>query len=262
MPFATVNKIKFYYETAGRGTPVIFLHGFTLDLRMWARQVEHFSKNYKTFAYDSRGHGQSDCPASGYSRDDRVSDLYRLARYLKLGKFHLVGLSMGGATALGYALDHPDDLLSLTLVDSAAGGYKPPSKYQDLRQVAVEQGVEEAKRRWMKSTLFYFLNRNESLKEELREMMKGHCGQLWLDHKRGKYKDRDDVSLSAHLKIPTMIFVGEKDRFFLPLAKTLHENIENSELDIVAGVGHMLNMEAPQRFNMRLEQFLNRVEGM
>lgn len=261
MPHVTINRVKLYYETVGRGVPIVFLHGFTLDHRMWRRQVEHFSKNYQTITYDSRGHGQSDCPASGYSRAERVSDLFRMAQSLEFGRFHLVGLSMGGATALGYALDYPDDLLSLTLVDSAAGGFKPPAKYRDLRTVAVEMGVEEAKRRWMKSTLFYFLNRNEELKKELTEMMKGHCGQLWLDPKRGKYKDRDDLRLSSKINIPTMIFVGEKDRYFLPLAKELHKNIANSEIDIVAGVGHMLNMEAPQRFNQRLEQFLGRVEG-
>ncbi len=260
MPHVTANRVKMYYEIVGQGTPIVWLHGFTLDRRMWHRQVKYFSPNYRTIAYDSRGHGLSDCPPSGYARADRIIDLFQLVRSLKLGPFHLVGLSMGGATALGYAIDYPDDLLSLTLVDSAAGGFRPPSKYRDLREVAVDKGVDEAKRRWMKSTLFYFLNQNDQLKAELVEMMKGHCGQLWLDPKRGKYKDRDDVSLSTKIKIPTMIFVGEKDRYFLPLAKTLHKNIANSELDVVAGVGHMLNMEAPQRFNLRLEQFLHRIE--
>jgi pimeloyl-ACP methyl ester carboxylesterase len=58
-----------------------------------------------------------------------------------------------------------------------------------------------------------------------------------------------------------MIFVGELDRYFLPLAKRLHEEIAGSEIDIVPDVGHMLNMEAPDRFNLRLEQFLDRVEA-
>jgi pimeloyl-ACP methyl ester carboxylesterase len=226
---------------------------------MWRRQMAYFSKKYRTIAYDSRGHGRSECPESGYSRAIRVLDLHHLAKKLKLEPFHLVGLSMGGATALGYAIDYPRTLLSLTLVDTAAGGYSPPPKYKDMREVARTEGVEAAKRRWIKSALFYYVNRNEALRQELAEIIAGHCGHLWLDPRRGQYEDRDDVTLSKGLKVPTMIFVGEKDRYFIPLAKKLHENIADSEIDIVPGVGHMLNMEAPERFNLRLEQFLDRV---
>ena len=261
MPMINFDKVSLYYESTGTGPPLVLLHGFTLDRRMWQRQVDYFSKKYRVIAYDSRGHGKSSCPESGYSREDRVSDLRNLTTGLKLKKFHLVGLSMGGATALGFALDYPKSLLSLTLVDTAAGGYRPPKKYRDFREVAVSIGVDEAKRRWIRTTLFFYANRNPELKNELAEMMAGHCGQLWLDPKRGKYNDRDDVYLSSNIKLPTLIFVGEKDRYFIPLAKTLHNNITDSEIDIVPGVGHMSNMEAPVRFNFRLEQFLDRIRA-
>jgi pimeloyl-ACP methyl ester carboxylesterase len=261
MPKIDIGDEKLYYEEHGSGDPIVFLHGFTLDRRMWRRQVDYFSKSFRVIIYDSRGHGKSSCPETGYSRAIRVKDLKKLVDALKLDKFHLVGLSMGGATALGYAIDFPDSLKSLTLVDTAAGGYSPPPKYRDLRDAARDQGVEEAKRRWKKFALFYYLNRDEELRKEMDEIISGHCGHLWLDPMRGKYKDRDDVSLSRNLKIPTMIFVGEKDRYFIPLARTLHENIADSEIDIVPDVGHMLNMEAPERFNHRLEQFLERASG-
>jgi pimeloyl-ACP methyl ester carboxylesterase len=261
MPKIDTGEVTLYYEESGRGEAIVFLHGFTLDRRMWRRQMDYFSKKYRAIAYDSRGHGKSSCPESGYSRMDRVRDLKNFARQLSLDSFHLVGLSMGGATALGYAIDHPETLRSLTLVDTAAGGYQPPPKYKDLRNVARTEGVDEARRRWIKSALFYYINRNEELRQELAEIIAGHCGHLWIDPKRGKYEDRDDVALAEHIKIPTMIFVGEKDRFFLPLARSLHKKIKNSEIDIVPGVGHMLNMEAPERFNYRLEHFLERVKG-
>lgn len=259
MPTVDTGDVTLFYDEYGSGPPIVFLHGFTLDRRMWRVQMDFFSRWYRVIAYDSRGHGRSSCPDSGYSRADRVHDLKRLVDILGLRKIHLVGLSMGGATALGFALDHPESLSSLVLVDTAAGGYMPPSKYRNMRDVAVTVGVEEAKRRWIKTSLFYYANRNESVRRELAEMMAGHCGHLWLDPKRGAYNDRDDVALSHRIEIPTMIFAGEKDRHFLPLARTLHKNIENSEIDIVPGVGHMLNMEAPDRFNQRLKQFLDRV---
>ncbi len=260
MPFLDTGEVKLYYEAAGKGRPIIFLHGFTLDRRMWRRQVDYFSSRYRVIVYDSRGHGKSGCPKSGYSRQDRVRDLRNLIQKLNLNKPHLVGLSMGGATALGYAIDYPESLFSLTLVDTTAGGYRAPRKYRDYRDVARLDGVEEAKKRWIKTTLFYYANRNEELRKELAEIMAGHCGHLWLDPKRGKYSERDDIELAKSLKLPTLIFVGDKDRYFIPLAKTLHKNIEISELDVIPGVGHMSNMEAPERFNRRLEQFLERIK--
>lgn len=259
MPTINTGQVNIYYESEGRGQTLVFLHGFTLDRRMWRRQVEYFKSHYRVIAYDSRGHGKSDCPPSGYSRADRVHDLEALVKDLKLPRFHLIGLSMGGATALGYAIDNQEKLRSLTLVDTAAGGYDPPKKYKDMRQVAMTESVDKAKRRWIKTALFYYLNKNEGLRAELAEMMKDHCGHLWLDPRRGKYPDRNDVELSHQIKVATMIFVGEKDRYFLPLARTLHKNISDSELDIVPDVGHMLNIEAPDRFNRRLEQFLQRI---
>lgn len=259
MPKINTGEVGLYYESSGKGTPIVFLHGFTLDLRMWRRQVEFFSKKYRVITYDSRGHGKSCCPKTGYSRQDYVRDLKRFIEKLKLKKFHLAGLSMGGATALGYAIDYPQKLLSLTLVDAAAGGHKFPKKYCDHRDVALTLGVEEAKRRRIKTAVFYYANRNEEVRQELADMMAGHCGHLWLDPKRGKYKDRNDVELSKKINLPTLIFVGEKDRFFIPLAKILHKNIADSEMDVIPGAGHMTNMEAPERFNRRLEQFLERV---
>ena len=261
MPTVITEEVELYYESKGDGIPLVFLHGFTLDRRMWRRQVDYFSGKYRALCYDSRGHGKSSCPKSGYSRQDRVTDLKNFADRLSLERFHLVGLSMGGATALGYAINYPERLLSLTLVDTAAGGYRPPGKYRDYREVALCKGVDEAKRRWIRTTLFFYANRNEDLREELADIMAGHCGHLWLDPRRGKYNDGDDVELSRKIKIPTLIFVGEKDRYFIPLARTLHKNIEDSELDVIPGVGHMSNMEAPERFNRRLEQFLERAEA-
>ncbi len=259
MPYIDTPDVKLYYEEEGKGIPIVFLHGFTLDRRMWKRQFVFFKGNFRVIAFDSRGHGKSGCPESNYARADRVIDLHHFVQNLKLDKFHLVGLSMGGATALGYAIDYPATLLSLTLVDTAAGGFQPPPKYKDMRDLAMNLPIEEIKRRWQKSTLFYYASKDPDLKKEMSEMMDGHCGNLWTDPNRGKYKDRDDVSLSKQLTLPTLIYVGEKDKFFIPLAKTLHDNIDGSEIEIIPGIGHMSNMEAPERFNLRLEQFLERI---
>lgn len=261
MPFIETNDLRLYYEESGIGTPLVFLHGFSLDHRMWRQQVDHFSTTYRVFTFDSRGHGNSDAPVTGYSKDDRMRDLQALITTLGLGKIHLIGLSMGGATSLGYAIDNQEHLLSLTLVDTGAGGYKSPREFLRARDVVKTLGPEEALRRWAESVLQYYRPDQIELRKSLGEMMSGQSLKVWLDPQRGKYPVRDDVELAASIKIPTMIFVGEKDRFFVPLARKLHASIQNSEMDIAPGVGHMFNLEAPERFNRRLQQFLERVDS-
>jgi 3-oxoadipate enol-lactonase len=228
---------------------------------MWMRQVDHFSSRYHVVIYDSRGHGLSDAPETGYSKDDRINDLLSIITALGLDKIHLVGLSMGGATALGFAIDYPQHLLSLTLVDSGAGGYKSPREFLRARDVVLTLGPEEARRRWAASVLKYYRSEQAELRRTLEEMMMGQSLKVWLDPQRGKYPVRDDVALAGKITVPTLIFVGERDRFFVPLARTLHRAIAGSELDIGPGVGHMFNLEAPERFNRRLQQFLERVDS-
>lgn len=258
MPHIDTGELRLYYEESGSGTPVVFLHGFTLDRRMWRRQVEYFSKKRRVIVYDSRGHGLSDAPDTGYSRADRLRDLRQLTQSLHLGQFHAVGLSMGGGVALAYAIEHPVDLLSLTLVGSYAAGYSLPPGYRRLPEVSSASDVAVARQQRVESVLSYY--KDENLRRELAEIMASYSDRIWLDPMRGKYPVYDDVNGSKNAKMPTLIFVGGKDHYFIPLAKTLHENIQNSEIDIVPGVGHMLNMEAPERFNQRLAQFLDRID--
>ena len=258
MPHIDTGELKIYFEEFGSGIPIVFLHGYTLDRRMWRQQVEYFSKNHRVIVYDSRGHGLSAAPDTGYNRVNRLRDLKHLAESLQLGQFHIVGLSMGGGVALAYAIENPHALLSLTLVDSGAAGYPPPPGYRRLPKVFSSADVAVARRAWVESALLYY--KDESLRRELAELMVSHSDKIWLDPMRGKYPVFDDIAGSKNVKVPTLIFVGGKDRYFIPLAKTLHQNIENSELDIIPGVGHMLNMEAPDRFNQRLAQFLARVD--
>ncbi|MBN4076554.1 hypothetical protein JYT16_02430, partial [Gemmatimonas aurantiaca] len=78
MPFVDNNGVKIHYESHGSvsaGEALFFGHGFTLDLRLWQEQVAYFSKTYRVVTIDSRGHGKSDSPETGYSRDHRESDL-------------------------------------------------------------------------------------------------------------------------------------------------------------------------------------------
>lgn len=137
-----------HYQSVGQGTPIVFVHGFSLDSRIWEPQVEVFSKTHQVIIYDMRGFGQSPLPTGAYSHHE---DLHNLVTHLNLPKFHLVGLSLGGEIAIDYSLTYPDTLLSLTLADSSLGGY---ASTVDWRVYAKEQGVEKAKVNWLNHSVF------------------------------------------------------------------------------------------------------------
>jgi pimeloyl-ACP methyl ester carboxylesterase len=233
------------------------MHGFSLTHQMWDEQVEVFSRSYRVVCYDARGHGLSDSPETGYSREERANDLLNLADYLNIGRFNLVGFSMGGGDALYLAIERQEKLITLTLVGAAASGYKPTTKMRDYGKMARETGLEEAKRAFIKSSLSRYDSNRAAIKGKLEKMMNQFSGRYWLDPNFGKHPKRDDVRLSAKIRIPSLIIAGKNDISWAPLSRLLSETILDARLELLPGVGHMVNLEAPDKFNSILRSFLS-----
>ena len=254
-------------DTDDNRTPIIFLHGFTLDHRQWTRQVGFFSGEagtdghpYRAIALDSRGHGKSEAPATGYSRADRVEDLRQFVDRLKIVRFHLVGLSMGGTTGIGFALAHSNRLKSLTLVSSAAAGYSIGKKIINIDLVAKKHGIEAAKKRWKKMTLSFYNEDQADIARLMTEMVNDHSGTIWADEMRGKYAREEDLPRLHLIDLPTLIMCGQVDKVFHEVGEKIHKRIKNSRFISYPGVGHMINLEIPEQFNADLKAFLQVVE--
>ena len=269
MPYADLKSLRLYYEEYRpaaepfniKAPSVLFLHGFTLDHRMWAAQAAFFHDRYRVILLDSRGHGLSDAPETGYSRAHRVEDLQRFIDHLQIERYHLVGLSMGGSTGIGYALKHQDQLASLTLVSTGAAGYKVGKKISRIDRIAREKGVEAAQKKWKGIALGWYRQDKKEIRDLMERMINEHSGAVWSDPMRGRYPREYDVEKVHAITVPTMLFAGAADRIFLPLARLLNERIPNSRLRVYDDVGHMVNLEAPERFNRELKQFLEQVES-
>ena len=122
MPYATTpDNVKLYYEEVGQGTPILFVHEFAGDHRSWERQLREFGKRYRCIAYNARGYRPSDVPvdSKAYSYMHVMRDAVAMLDHLKIDKAHLIGLSMGGYTALQVALNYP---LSVARVLAGARG--------------------------------------------------------------------------------------------------------------------------------------------
>ena len=124
MPYAeAADGLKLWFEDQGEGPPVIWLHEFGGEPASWDFQLAHFSKSYRCITYAARGFQPSETPQAMemYGQRQATADVAAVLDHLKIGQAHLVGTSMGSFTSLDFALEHPERVLSLTLVGNSSG---------------------------------------------------------------------------------------------------------------------------------------------
>lgn len=149
---ANVNGTSLAYDCAGTGSPMVLVHGFSLDRRMWDDQVEAFAATHTVLRYDLRGFGRSALPEPDmpFSHAD---DLAALMDELGLGPAIVVGQSFGGWMAVEFALAHADRLRALVLVDAVAPGIELSAEWDALADriygAARGESLDAGKRRWL-----------------------------------------------------------------------------------------------------------------
>lgn len=264
---ANVNGASLYYEITGKGTPIIFLHGFTCDHRNWDPQVKYFSKKYKVVTYDARGHGQSSMPDTiPYSY---AEDLTALLDYLKIEKAVVVGHSMGGAPAFFYTFDYPEKVLALVLAEG--GAYISdtliisPKILQDyfsgfsyVYNVFQKEGIEKARAAWLTINPIKSAAENPLSSELIKAMINDYSGWHWQNRDRQKSNPDGTPELLGRLKTPTLIITGDLSHDAIKeLVSAEDTYIPISKKVVLRNSNHMLNLENPEQFNQELMTFLN-----
>ncbi len=115
----TVNDVRLHYVLAGRGEPVVLLHGWPQTWYEWRQIVPALAAKYSVIAPDMRGLGDSAKPATGYDKRTVADDIYKLVRHLGFERIFLIGHDWGGPVAYAYASAHPDDVRRLVILDVA-----------------------------------------------------------------------------------------------------------------------------------------------
>lgn len=250
--FQTTDGGRLYYQVSGEGEAIIFIHGFSLDHRMWQPQIEHFSKNYKVITYDARGFGKSSLPDGTYSPYQDAKDLLD---HLGVTQAHVIGLSMGGGIATELTLSYPKLVLSLTLVDSDLHGYanEVDWKVHHPRITTLEQ----AKENWLNHELFAGTKHPASL-TLIKEIVHDYSGWHWENKDERAHVKPSARRQLSNISAPTLILVGEHDLvYFHNIARVLHDGIASSRLEVIKNAGHMVNLEAQDDCNRLLERHLN-----
>src|SRR5262249_20318691 len=125
MPYAQSAGISLYYEEAGTGFPVVFVHELAGDSRDWEDQMRFLSQQYRVIAFNARGYPPSDVPGDGnvYGQDKATDDIAGIMHHLGISKAHVVGLSQGAAAALHFGLRYTEMATSLVITSGGSGSY-------------------------------------------------------------------------------------------------------------------------------------------
>jgi pimeloyl-ACP methyl ester carboxylesterase len=253
-----VNGTRLYYEIRGEGQPLVFIHDFALDRRMWDDQFYYFSKWYQCIRFDMRGYGQSALPGSQYYsfHNDLKSLLESLQVYEPV---ILVGLSMGGLVAIDFALQFPAFTKAIVLAGTQIDGY--PYKNFGLDHLFVKakrKSIEYAKRKWFAHESFAHARKNKPVSESIWQMIRSYSGWHLVDKPTLSIEDPNAWDNLENVKAPALIICGELD---LPDFKEISDaaafRIPGAKKVILANTGHISNMENPGAFNKELQIFLS-----
>ena len=262
--FANIDNAKIYYETAGKGIPLMMIHAGVADSRQWNNEFTDFAQSYQVIRYDMRGYGKSE-PVDG--EFSHMSDLVSLLDALEIhGPLVMMGCSMGGGLAMDFALTHPSRAKALIMVDAGPSGLAldvaTPSKFADAEK-AFEAGDLDLVAEIETQIWFDGMDRtpdqvNQAMRKLLFEMdrlaLAYEVKQLG---KRLPNTQTPAFDRLADLNIPVLVIVGAHDTpYILAAADYMIEKIPSARKVIIEDAAHLPNMDQPHEFQEIVKEFL------
>jgi 3-oxoadipate enol-lactonase len=248
------------YQATGDGPAVVLVHGFGLDMRMWDAQAGPLAERCRVVRYDCRGFGASG-PFDPVVPYTHAGDLVALLDHLGIGDAVLAGLSFGGRVVLQTALAAPARVRGLVLLDAVLDGiaWDPESAaaLDALARQVQAGGVAAGRAAWLAHPLFAAARERPELARQLAAMVAGYPGQHWLGQDPHRQDEPRPIDVLQDVAAPTLVVVGEQDvPGFREMSAVLARRIPGATSRVVAGAGHMVNMEQPAAVSDLLTRFL------
>jgi len=261
------------YWTAGRGAPVVLIHGVGLDAAIWEAQATALAERYRVVAYDMLGHGRSACPPGARALGDFVDQLAELLDALELRRVALVGFSMGGLVARAFAAAYPERVSHLALL-STAYERSPEEQTAILTRLAQAETegpttlVAAALDRWFSPG---FRTAHPEVVARIRERLASNDDEGFLaayrvfaeaDSQMAAFLDSrglagEGADGGGRIACPALIVTGEEDPGSSPaMARRLADAIAGARCLILPGMRHLALMEAPEAVTNPLIDFL------
>jgi len=270
---AAVNNVRLHYVRAGKGDPVVLLHGWPQTWFEWRRIIPALADRYTVIAPDMRGLGDSSKPATGYDKRTVADDIYKLVRLLGFERIFLVGHDWGGPVAYAYAAAHPSDVRRLVILDvavpgagleripqaSRAGGLWHISFHgvRDLPEALIS-GRERTYLSWFYRIGAY--NPRAITDEEIDEYVRCYSSpgglRAGFEYYRAIWDDVDHNKENAKtkLKMPVLALGGERG-FGAGAQRSMQSLAENVRGGVIERCGHWIAEERPDYLIPELLKF-------
>jgi pimeloyl-ACP methyl ester carboxylesterase len=276
MPHITAQDgTRLYYEEAGSGSSIIFVHEYAGDYRTWEMQMRFFSRAHRCITYSQRGYPPSDVPKDGarYSQDIARDDVLAVMDALKVDKAHVVGHSMGAYTALHVGIHAPARCISVVAAGCGWGSSPDAKRREDMKTLAAEtgrmfaaEGIASAAAKYADAPMRQAQkNKDPRGYAEFARMLaehsaEGHAQTMFnLQLKRPTLweMERDLKKFS----VPLLIIVGDEDEPCIDGSVYLKRTAPTAGLLMIPRTGHNVPTEEPAAFNAALADLFAAAEA-
>jgi pimeloyl-ACP methyl ester carboxylesterase len=257
MPFKNVNGIKLYYEISGTGEVLLLLHGLGSSTRDWQAQVDYLSDFCQTVTVDLRGHGQSEKPDAPYSMSLFAADVAALIR--ALGRpAHVAGISMGGMVAFQLAVDYPELVKSMIIINS-----------QDEVLLNTREARKAVRIRKVIPRLLGMKRMGKVLGKKLfpqqgQENLRMLIAKRWAENSVRDYTKSVDAIAGWSVRqqlpgihCPVLVIASELDYTPVEAKETYVKILPNARLEVIQHARHAVSVERPQELNLFMREFLS-----
>jgi len=264
MPTVKSNGISINYEECGSGEPLLLIMGLSAPGAAWGQHVEEYKKHFRCIILDNRGAGASDKPAGDYTTELMASDSVNVMDALGLERFHINGISMGGAIAQQIAIKHPSRVKSCVITASWAfcGNYMKNvfEMFKTTRSSLPTADFQQMFFLWLYSSKFY-----GDQPRAIENGIKGNIAdpspmpKLAFESQAAACVSHDTRGKLDAITCPVLLTSGCKD-IFVPLecSQYLREHIKDSTLEVFEGYAHVHHWEDLEKYNRVTAEFLRK----
>ncbi|MFF7990297.1 alpha/beta fold hydrolase [Kitasatospora xanthocidica] len=237
---------RLWAERGGSGSPVVLLHGSGMDSRLWDAVLPELARHHDVIRYDARGLGRSDRPERPF---DDVADLRAVLDHFGLASAALVGLSMGGETALDFALAHPGRVTALALVGASVSGHDWPQDPESTAYAEARRRGDAAALAGLELSVWAAMGRTAPGGELIAAMVEENAARRIVSeqHLTGAPGQPAEPRL-GEVAVPTLIVHGDRDHpEIAAIARRLAADIPGARGHLVPAADHYLPLRTPER---------------
>jgi pimeloyl-ACP methyl ester carboxylesterase len=269
MPHITSHDgTRLYYEEAGTGTPVVFVHEFAADYRTWEPQMQRFSRSHRCVTYSQRGYPPSDIPndPDKYDQTKFRDDVIAVMDALKIDRAHVVGHSMGASTALHVGITYPERCISVVAAGCGYGSSPDPQTVEASRAASRDNAKMFSSHTMEEGARIYGdgpTRQSQKYKDprgyaHFITMLGEHSSTghaMTMANLQAKRPTLYDMEADLKkFKPPLLIIVGDEDEWCVDASVYLRRTAPTAGLLVVPRTGHTITSEEPDKFNAALAE--------